>query len=229
MKNTIITAILVILSAMVCKGQTGRWSLKPMAGMTVATLAGDAAADMKNGLGLSIGVESEASLCDRLGLSIGAVYETATVKYDLREVYGNLVKDDHKYRFRQIGVPLMLHLTLAKGLSVATGLKPTVLLSAKSISHIGGYYVVPTEDTFVYVVSAETMENGEKRYVDEEAKTSITDLCNQVGLEVPVGLSYTYKNIVLDVRYHFGINNTFKEADAQLRHLSVTLGYQFGL
>ena len=53
---------------------------------------------------------------------------------------------------------------------------------------------------------------------------------NDVG--IPIGLSYEYKNVVLDVRYCFGltkIDNTQDPEDTRNRTLSVTLGYNFKL
>jgi hypothetical protein len=51
-------------------------------------------------------------------------------------------------------------------------------------------------------------------------------------LGIPVGLSYEYKNVVLDARYYFGltkIDNTENPEDVRNRYFSVTLGYRFHL
>ena len=48
-------------------------------------------------------------------------------------------------------------------------------------------------------------------------------------LSVPVGLSYEWRNVELDVRYHFGLTNIMKDQNAKRRYLMVTLGYNFQL
>lgn len=59
-----------------------------------------------------------------------------------------------------------------------------------------------------------------------------TDVCKSVDFGIPVGLSYEYKNIVLDARYYFGltkIDNTVDPEDLRNRNFSITLGYRFYL
>ena len=45
---------------------------------------------------------------------------------------------------------------------------------------------------------------------------------------IPVGLSYEYKNIVLDARYNFGLIKVFKGLDLTSRNslITLTLGYK---
>ena len=59
-------------------------------------------------------------------------------------------------------------------------------------------------------------------------KTDISDVCKSV----PLGVSYEYKNIVLDARYFFGltkIDKTDNPDSARNQYLSITLGYKFNL
>ena len=60
----------------------------------------------------------------------------------------------------------------------------------------------------------------------------VSDICKSVDFGIPVGLSYEYKNIMLDARYYFGltkIDKTENPDTAKNRYLSITLGYRFGL
>jgi hypothetical protein len=55
-------------------------------------------------------------------------------------------------------------------------------------------------------------------------------VCKSVDVAIPVGISYEYKNISLDARYHFGltkIDKTENPDTAHNRYLSLTLGYRF--
>jgi hypothetical protein len=62
--------------------------------------------------------------------------------------------------------------------------------------------------------------------------TNISDVCKSVDFGIPLGLSYEYKNIVLDARYYFGLTKIDKTDDpdsARNQYLSITLGYKFNL
>ncbi len=50
-----------------------------------------------------------------------------------------------------------------------------------------------------------------------------------VDLSIPVGLSYEYKNVVLDGRYNFGVTKAFDTGDAKNSVFQITLGYKFDL
>jgi hypothetical protein len=63
-------------------------------------------------------------------------------------------------------------------------------------------------------------------------KTEMSDVCKSIDFGLPIGLSYEYKNIVLDARYYFGltkIDKTDNPDTARNQYLSITLGYKFHL
>ena len=56
--------------------------------------------------------------------------------------------------------------------------------------------------------------------------------CEKLNLSIPIGVSYEYGNVVLDLRYNLGLSKTNKEGnDNKLRSdlLQITLGYKFAL
>jgi hypothetical protein len=60
----------------------------------------------------------------------------------------------------------------------------------------------------------------------------MSNVCKSVDVGFPIGLSYEYKNVVLDARYYFGLTKIDKTEDAEdcrNRMLSITLGYRFKL
>lgn len=61
------------------------------------------------------------------------------------------------------------------------------------------------------------------------ADVDIKDECNTFNLAIPVGISYEYKNIVLDARYAIGVTNWAKDSDESIRNSSfqITLAYKF--
>ena len=72
-----------------------------------------------------------------------------------------------------------------------------------------------------------------KKYtVGTDPTVYMSDVCKSVDYGIPLGLSYEYKNIVLDARYFFGltkIDKTDNPDSARNQYLSITLGYKFNL
>ena len=78
---------------------------------------------------------------------------------------------------------------------------------------------------------------GQTIFSDQE-KGKIEDAVNAFQFAIPVGLSYEYKNFVLDARYNIFLSKAFKDNDvnklvgvADSRHsvFSITLGYKIPL
>lgn len=44
-----------------------------------------------------------------------------------------------------------------------------------------------------------------------------------------MGVSYEFKNVVLDARYNWGVTKVFDDADVKNSVFQVTLGYKFEL
>ena len=68
----------------------------------------------------------------------------------------------------------------------------------------------------------------------KKSNTDIKDKLHSCVFSIPVGLSYTYKNIELDARYLWGISkvaDTKDKNDKDLKNstFAITLGYRFGL
>ncbi len=73
--------------------------------------------------------------------------------------------------------------------------------------------------------------------VNSKAKASKGDSSIQGSIEgiktfdfsIPVGLSYEYKNIVIDGRYNFGLTKVSKYADSKNSVFQLTLGYKLDI
>lgn len=76
-----LTAFLLLTSGTVGAQEDGScWSVRPMAGMTVATLMGDDVDKVSSRVGWAGGVEAECRLSGRLSLSGGVVYACERMK-----------------------------------------------------------------------------------------------------------------------------------------------------
>ena len=73
--------------------------------------------------------------------------------------------------------------------------------------------------------------------VNSKAKASKGDSSIQGSIEgiktfdfsIPIGLSYEYKNIVIDGRYNFGLTKVSKYADSKNSVFQLTLGYKLDI
>lgn len=77
-----------------------------------------------------------------------------------------------------------------------------------------------------------TIENGQ--YIPDaeksgEASNTSTDIFKRFDIGIPVGVTYEYKNISIDLRYLFGLKNLYKYYDERIRNrsFSLTIGYGF--
>lgn len=75
-------------------------------------------------------------------------------------------------------------------------------------------------------LSAKTKYNGKNVDMDDDAVKSF-------DVSIPVGLSYEFRNFVLDARYNFGVTKIFDEKivnlDSKNLGFQLTLGYKFTL
>lgn len=88
------------------------------------------------------------------------------------------------------------------------------------------FYVLPgfalkTGVQFGFLASAKVNDNDRK------------DKAEKFNFSIPVGLSYEYKNVVLDLRYNISVTKVNKNSDADNKYrsdlLQITLGYKFDL
>jgi hypothetical protein len=134
-----------------------------------------------------------------------------------------------KLKCDYLNLPLManVYIPAIKGLAFKAGVQVGILASDKmtadgTIAMINTNYA---SSTFEYV-------DGAKLNQISSYSTSITDVCKSVDFGIPLGLSYEYKNVILDARYFFGLTKIDKTDDpdsARNQYLSITLGYKFNL
>lgn len=171
----------------------------------------------------TIGGEGGEGAASKIGLTIGgeAEYRMNNVGYSVGLFYsqeGASEKDsktDEKLNLHYLNVPVLVNLHLLEGLSLKMGLQPSLLLAANISASQGSI----------------------------SGSVNISKNIKDLGLSIPVGLSYEYKNVMLDVRYNFGLLSIISDKDIYVgdtkfttddRHtttnvLQITLGYRFHL
>ncbi|MBP3776556.1 MAG: PorT family protein [Prevotella sp.] len=210
----------------------GKFSIKPIAGINVAGLSGGVSDLYKNKVGFTAGVEAEYGVNDWLGVSLGALYSQQGAKIDkfeqqrVNQAQGDfdvVTKIDGKIKSQYLNLPLLANAYIpgVKGLAVKAGIQVGFCLSSE-LESTTEIYAVPVETSRLVELDFNSTKNGMKA----------TKVCKSVDFGIPVGLSYEYKNVVLDARYYFGltkIDNTENPEDCRNRYFSVTLGYRFHL
>ena len=190
----------------------GTWSVRPMAGMTVSNLVGKDSKGCDPKVGMALGAEAGYQLCPTFALSLGAVYMQQGCS---QSVYlTNYDKVNGKVKINYLNLPLLANVYVVKGLALKAGLQMGILLTA----------------------DAEVDVNGSSFSMG--GKDAFTD----IDMNVPVGLSYEYRNLVLDARYNIGVT-TIGRQDYKVAGVSVhdeenhvrnstflfTIGYRFDL
>ena len=99
-----------------------------------------------------------------------------------------------------INIPLLANVYVVKNLAVKVGLQPAFNVNSKQKASKGD-------------ASAQEALDGTKTF----------------DCSIPVGLSYEYKNIVIDGRYNFGLTKINKHADSKNSVFQITLGYKFDI
>ena len=224
---------------LMAQNQTGKLSIKPMAGVNFSGFSNAAIDIYQTKVGLTGGAELEYGVNPWLGLSLGLMYSQQGAKidgsFDATVIDENGVnwytktQMDGKLKCNYLNLPLManIYIPTVSGLAVKAGVQVGILASDKmtvdgTIAMINTNYA---SSTFEYV-------DGAKLNQISSYSTSITDVCKSVDFGIPLGLSYEYKNVVLDARYFFGLTKIDKTDDpdsARNQYLSITLGYKFNL
>lgn len=199
---------IALLNSVVVMAQQEEGTLTTQAkvGMNVAGLSD---AD-KSVYDLNFGLETEYMVTDNFSLAAGIIMSNQGAKYD------NEVEGKYEVDLDYVNIPIMANFYVLPGLAVKAGVQPGFRLKAK-VKAEG-----VNEDWDEYYSKLLVATGG---MVDVSGlKIKRYDLC------FPVGLSYEYKNIVLDARYNWGLIKLMNIGDAFYnRVFQVTLGYKFSV
>ena len=99
-----------------------------------------------------------------------------------------------------INIPVLANVYVVKNLAVKVGVQPAFNVNSKAKASQG----------------------------DSSIQGSIEGI-KTFDFSIPIGLSYEYKNIVIDGRYNFGLTKINKHADSKNSVFQITLGYKFDI
>ena len=194
-----IAAMMIATLSANAQNEVGQITLKPMAGINLATMT--KTDDSKLRVGLAAGVEAEYGLAEDLGVSAGVLYSMQGVK-GTTNIAG--VKIDQTYKLDYINIPILANYYIVKGLAIKAGIQPAFKVTSKA--KFEGSYSGS-------IMSEEENIDGTKGFY----------------LSVPFGLSYEISNVVIDARYNLGVTKAIKDVDCKHSWFTFTLGYKFAL
>jgi len=145
----------------------------------------------------------------RIGLAIGAEVEyqatdmisiTAGALYSMQGCKEDGEGATLTTKLDYINIPILANVYVMKNLAVKLGIQPGFNVNSK-------------------------MEYSKG---DDSAEAGLDDV-KTLDLSIPVGVSYEYKNFVLDGRYNLGLTKVSGDSDCKNSVFQITLGYKFDL
>lgn len=206
MKKKILSMV-VLMSTSLCtfaQNGVGDWSFMPKAGLNLATMTNDD--DAKIRPALTVGGEFGYVASPKMALSFGAMYSQQGCKANVQGIDATIKMD-------YINVPIIAACRVTNNLSVKVGLQPGFLINDKvKVSANGASAEVGLKESY------------------EAAGMDVT--IHKFDLSIPVGISYDFSNVQLDLRYNAGLTNILSIPGGEGTKNSVfqfTIGYKFGL
>lgn len=229
-----------------------KFTITPRTGMAISRFGGDFAfyvdkKAIKYVSGVTVGADVEYQFNKLLGVSLGAYYMQEGGKLDNYNVglggeYDLFRYTDRRIQKKVLSVPLTLKVhTPLTGLSVYAGAGVNRVFSARHKAHADMYFAPAN----VVNLDGSITNRPSQRFV-YDSNDDISNLLSKWEVFGVAGLSYAYKDVVLDVRYNYGFsnidknrkhteiyfdkyNNTFHGREIKQHTVMLTLGYQLHL
>lgn len=206
-KSLLLLAVLAMTVSAQAQHEEGDVTIQPRVGVSFSNITGDDlfSEDTKMKVNVTYGFEVEYSFTDKFSIAGGLLFTDQGYKFDYYDI--NNSKYTAKFNNYYAAVPITLNYYLVEGLAIKAGVQPA------------------------FRVKTKLEADGTKMDLDDALEFLFPNkdvTVNKFDLMIPVGLSYEYKNIVLDARYNFGLIKVFKGLDVTSRNslITLTLGYK---
>lgn len=216
MKNLLLVSVFLITALSIsAQSEVGTLSVYPRMGLNSSNLtsysiytsmsADASCVNSKRKAGLVIGAEMEYQWLKGVGLTGGLLYSVQGYKFDDCETSQTPkeMMTGFNESMHYIIMPLMINLYVYKNLAIKTGVQLGYLLKSRC--------------KYSYVT-----ENSKQEFAGN------SQIHHKWDFSIPVGVSYEYEKVVLDLRYNLGISNVNKyDVDASKNSvIMMTIGYK---
>ncbi len=232
-KNLLLSAIALVTTLSInAQPEPGTFSVIPRFGVSLSNITNESliissspdsyySLDSKYREGALGGVDVQYQVNNILALSAGLSYSRLGCKYKDSDITGFQPGEYDVYSNCRISIdylnlPILAHAYIANGFAVNAG----VQVGYKTHSNLH------TESTKVTI-----NKNGSYNYADVPQKEDRSNtFANKFDFSIPVGISYEYANVVLDLRYNIGITKVFDLAGhGENRSIAFSVGYKLDL
>ena len=141
-----IAAMMVATLSANAQNEVGQWSIKPMAGVNLASMT--KGEDTKMRVGLAVGAELAVAAANNFEVSAGVLYSMQGVK-EKWQILG--ASETVTYKFDYINIPILANLYVTRGLALKAGIQPGFNVS-KKVSASGGSTDVDDVKGFAFSV-----------------------------------------------------------------------------
>jgi len=208
-KLMVLVAMLMMTVIASAQHEEGDLMVQPKVGLNIATLS-DADKAITD---LHFGIEAEYMVAENFSLGLGAILSNQGAKYDYYELNANGEDSRNKYTvdLDYVHVPILASYYVLPGLAVKAGVQPGFKMRAKA----------KIDDR---TIDLDELYKMGSQLIGEDIKVNTFDL------SIPVGVSYEYRNFVVDARYNWGLLKIMNVGDAFYnRCFMLSLGYKFQL
>ena len=197
-KLMMMMAMLLTTVAVMAQHEEGEFTVMPKVGLNIATLS-DADKAIAD---LHFGLEAEYMVTDNFSLGLGAIVSHPGAQYTSDGADATVDLD-------YVHIPILGSYYLLPGLAVKVGVQPGFKMKAK----VKGDGATVDLDEYFRLLNP---------LLDADMKV------NSFTFSIPVGVSYEYRNVVVDARYNWGLTKVLNQGDAFYnRVFMLSLGYKF--
>lgn len=234
-KGLLLLFVLGMLATLSSQAQpeAGTFSIIPRFGVSLSNITNESlniaansagnyySLDSKYREGALGGVDVQYQVNNILALSAGLSYSRLGCKYEDSDITNFQPGEYYAFSNCRISIdylnlPLLAHAYIANGFAVNAGVQV-------------GYKVhnnLHTENTKVTINKNESYSYADVPQKEDRSNT----YANKFDFSIPVGISYEYANVVLDLRYNIGITKVFDLAGhVENRSIALSVGYKLNL
>lgn len=198
-KLLFVASVLMLSTGAFAQHGEGSLTIQPKVGLNIANFTESEYANPR--IGLAAGAEFEYQITKKFSLSAGLLYSMQGAK---AKGTSEGVKMKITAKTDYINIPILANIYLVQGLALKLGIQPGFNLNSS------------------YTVSAQGID----------ISGSLSDIgvdINSFDFAIPVGLSYEFRNFVIDGRYNIGVTKMVDNDDSKNSVFQFTVGYKFKL